>query len=267
MLDEVLFALCPGDVLDVLEDGLERAELVEQGGRRLVADPRDSGDVVRGVALEADQVGHLVGPDAVPVEDARLVVEDGLRDALGGRHYPDVLPDQLEGIPIAGYHDGVDAPVGRLGCERRDHVVGFVALDRDVGVPEGIDQLDQVGPLVPEEVGFRWAVRLVLRVDLLPPRHAGIPCHDDLARVVLGNQLDQHRGEAEDRVGRPAVRGRHRIREGEKGPVGEAVPVDQEETTLGPRFAVLGHRPIIGPGDEPLDPGSVLRSPTRWEFV
>ena len=44
-------------------------------GGGLVPDPRDAGDVVRGVALEPDQVGDQLGRDAVALDDAVAVVD------------------------------------------------------------------------------------------------------------------------------------------------------------------------------------------------
>ena len=58
VLGEVLLALRAGDLVDVVEHRLQRAELLQQLGGGLVADPRNAGDVVGGVALEPDQVGH-----------------------------------------------------------------------------------------------------------------------------------------------------------------------------------------------------------------
>ena len=46
VLEQVLFALRPADVLDVRQHSLERAEALHQLAGGLVADPRDAGDVV-----------------------------------------------------------------------------------------------------------------------------------------------------------------------------------------------------------------------------
>ena len=56
VLGEVLLPLRPGDLVDAPQHRLEGAELLQQLGRGLVADPGDARDVVGGVALEADQV-------------------------------------------------------------------------------------------------------------------------------------------------------------------------------------------------------------------
>ena len=53
---QVLLALGARDLVDRVQHLLERAELLQELRGGLVADARDARDVVRGVALEADQV-------------------------------------------------------------------------------------------------------------------------------------------------------------------------------------------------------------------
>ena len=79
--------------------------------------------------------------------------------------------------------------------------------------------------------------RLVLGVDLLAPARAGVPDDDGRLRAVLGEDLHEHRGEAEDRVRRKAGRGRDRLGQREERPVDERVAVDEEELV-----GAVGHR-------------------------
>ena len=87
VVGQVLLALGAGDLVDARQDGLEVAELLEQVRGGLVADARDAGDVVRGVALEAVEVGDQLGRDAVAVDDGVAVVDLRLGDAAAGRHH------------------------------------------------------------------------------------------------------------------------------------------------------------------------------------
>ena len=60
---------------------LERPVLLQQLGGGLVADARHAGDVVGGVALQPDEVGHQLGRDAVALDHALAVVHARVGDA------------------------------------------------------------------------------------------------------------------------------------------------------------------------------------------
>ncbi len=221
--------LAPGDLVDAVEHGLEVAEALQQVGGGLVADPRDAGDVVAGVALEADEVRDQLGRDAVAVDHALAVVDLGVGDAAAGGHDPHAVGDELVGVAVAGDdHHGDPALLGLLG-QRGDHVVGLVALDGDVAVAERLDERAQVRPLELQQVRAAGALRLVVGAELLAAGHPRVPDHDRRDGAVVGEDLHEHRREAEDRVGRAPVGGRDRLGQREERPIGEGVPVDQEE--------------------------------------
>src|SRR5205085_2810395 len=73
-------------LVEPAEERVERAELADQLGGRLHADPRHAGDVVGRVALEGLVVDHLVGPQAEPLVDPRHVIHHGVLDAGPGGH-------------------------------------------------------------------------------------------------------------------------------------------------------------------------------------
>ncbi len=231
VVDQVLLALGAADLIDVIEHLLERAEPLQQLGRGLVPDAGYAGDVVAGVALEADEVRDQLGGNAVAVDDAVAVVDARVGDAAAGRHDLDAVVDELVGVAVPGHDHHRDRRLGlpRRLHDRRDHVVGLVPLDRQVAVTERLDQRRQVGPLLPEKVGPARALRLVVGVDLLAAGVARVPDHDRRLRAVVGEDLHEHRGEPEDRVRRLAGRGRDRLREREERAVGKAVAVDQKE--------------------------------------
>ena len=105
VVGQVLLALGARDLVDV---GEHRPRATpnrcrsSRGG--LVADPRDAGDVVRRVALEAVEVGDQVGGDPVAVDDGVVVVDLGVGDPAARRHDPHVRVrvDDLEGVAVAG---------------------------------------------------------------------------------------------------------------------------------------------------------------------
>ena len=88
VLAQVLAPLLARDLVDVLEHLLERPVLLQQLGGGLVADAGDARDVVRGVALQPDEVGHELGRDAVALDHALAVVDAGVGDPARGGHDP-----------------------------------------------------------------------------------------------------------------------------------------------------------------------------------
>ena len=226
---EVLLALGAGDALDVAEHALEVAVLLEQLRRRLLADPRDARDVVRGVALEAHEVRDQLGRDPVAVDHRVAVVHLRLRDPATGGHHSHARLDQLEEVAVAGHDHHVEALVARAAGDGGDHVVGLEALHAHVLVAEAVHERLHVRPLLREQVGLRVALALVLLVDLLAARHAGVPDHQRGLHAVLGDDLHEHRGEAEDGIRGLPLRGSDRLGQRKKRAINEAVPVDQEQ--------------------------------------
>ena len=90
VLDQRLAPLLARHGIDVGVDALERAEAHEQLGGRLVADARDARDVVGGVALEADEVGHEPRRDAVAGLDALGRVDVHVGHAARREQHADV---------------------------------------------------------------------------------------------------------------------------------------------------------------------------------
>ena len=126
--------LGPGrrELVDVLEHRLQRPVLRDQLAGGLVADPGDARDVVGRVALEADEVGHLVGPNAVAGLDALGGVDVDVGDPARGHHQRHVLGAELEGVAVGRDDARLDPGLVRPGRERRDHVVRLPALELEV---------------------------------------------------------------------------------------------------------------------------------------
>ena len=208
VFDERLFALGAADLLHVGEHLLERAVALDQLAGGLVADPRHAGDVVRRVPLQPVEVRDQLRRDAVAVDDRLTVVDLGVGDAARGGHDLDhaLGVDQLEDVAVAGHdhHGDAGARAQRAVGQRGDHVVGLEALDADVGVAEGLHQRFHRRPLLLEQIRARAALGLVLGEDLGASRAAGVPHDHGRAHAVVGDDLHEHRGEAEDRVGRLA---------------------------------------------------------------
>ncbi len=225
-------------LVDVLEHRLERPVLADQLAGGLVADPGDSGDVVGAVALEADEVGHLLGLDPEAELDPLRGVDVHVGDPARGHHQRDVVAHELEGVAVGGDDGGLDAGLVGAVRERRDHVVRFPALELEVPVAEGLDDRPEVRELLPQEVRHRLALALVGLERLVAVDRARVPGDRDGLRLVVGQKLEEHVGEAEQRVGGEALARRELLRQREKRPVGEVVAVDQEQLGVARRRVV-----------------------------
>ena len=182
VLGQVLLAFGAGDLVDACQHLLQRAELLQQLGRGFLADPRDAGDVVGGVAAQAHQVGDQLRRHPVALFDRGAVVDLRLGDPARGAHHPHPVADQLVGVAVAGDDHHLDPLLARLSRQRGDHVVGLEAVDLDVGVAEGLDQRHQVRPLLAQQVRARFALGLVEVVGDLAPGHPRVPGDDDALR-------------------------------------------------------------------------------------
>ena len=216
-------------LVDVLEHLLERAVLRDQLAGGLVADPGNAGDVVGGVALEPDEVRHLLGLDPEPQLDALGRVDVDVGDAARGHHQRDVVGDELEGVAVGRDDRRLDPGLVGAVRERGDHVVGLPALELEVAVAEGLDDRPEVRELLPQQVRHRLALDLVGLEQLGPVHGPRVPGDGDALRPVVGEQLEEHVREAEQRVRREALARRQLLRQRVEGAVGEVVAVDEEE--------------------------------------
>ena len=74
------------DVVDICHHIFDRAVLLEQYRRCLLADAGDIRDVIRAVALECPVVDELYGGKAVALNDFVVVINDCFGHAFDGDH-------------------------------------------------------------------------------------------------------------------------------------------------------------------------------------
>ena len=133
-----------GDLVGVLEQRVEGAELAEPLDRGLLADLRHAGQVVARLADERGDVGVLLGRHAVALDHGVAVVALELRDALHVRvEQRDVVVDELDRVAVARAHEHVEPLLGALRGEGREDVVGLDVLlleDRDAHRREAVLQ-------------------------------------------------------------------------------------------------------------------------------
>ena len=220
-------------LLDVVEHVLERAVLRDELAGGLVPDARDARNVVGGVALEPDEIGDLVGPDPVARLDPLGRVDVDVAHAARRHHQADVLRDELERVAVG--RDDARLDPGLVGArrERRDHVVRLPALELEIPVAERLHDRPQVRELLAEQVRHRPAAFLVDDVRGLGLRRAVhrpcVPGDRDALRPVVGEELEEHVREAEQRVGGEALARREFLGQREERSIGEVVAVDEEE--------------------------------------
>ena len=218
--------------VEVGVDALHAAELDEELGGRLVAYPRDAGDVVGRVALEADEVGDHVRPDPVALDDALRRVDDDVLHAARGHHDADVVGGELERVAVGRDHADLVPGVLRHPREGADDVVGLLPLDLQVAVPERLDDRLEPRLLLPQEIGHRLSVRLVVGRDLEPARRLGVPRHEHGPRPVVHEHPHEHVAQAQEGVRREALHRLELLGQGVERPVRKPVAVDQEDVAL-----------------------------------
>ena len=241
--DEVLAQRVAGlaaHLVHAVDQLVEGPELADPLLRRLLPHPRDAREVVARVAPQRREVGVLLGRERVALHDLLGRVAHEVGHALARVEHRDVGADQLERVAVARTDRHAHARGHGLRGERRDDVVGLVALDRehrDREHPQ--DVLDEVD-LAAELVGRRGPVGLVGRERLGPeglPRD--VERHRDVRRLLVAQQVDEHGREAVDGVRRLARRGAEVLRrQGEERPVGQRVPVEQQQTSAPARRGV-----------------------------
>ena len=127
----------------MVERVFERAVLRDEFLRGLLADAGDAGDVVGGVAREAEDVGHLVAALDAPLgqhlghaEDFRAVAH------AAGAIDEDAFIHELAEILVGRDHVGGEffPALERLAGERADDVVGLITVELERGQIEGADE-------------------------------------------------------------------------------------------------------------------------------
>ena len=119
----------------------------------------------------------------------------------------DAVADELKEVLVARDDRDVEAGRRRLHRQRPDHIVGFVALGGEDRHAERLARGVHHRNLLRELVRHRRAVRLVVGDEIVAEGAARqIERRGDELRLVLVEQLAEHRDEDVDGVGRRALR-------------------------------------------------------------
>ena len=91
-----------GQLVETFQQRLDRAEVLDQLGGRLLPHPRHSRHVVRGVAAQRLVVDELRRLEAVALAHLVRSVDEGVGDAAPRHEGVDARGDQLQAVEIAG---------------------------------------------------------------------------------------------------------------------------------------------------------------------
>src|SRR5699024_2065420 len=187
--------------------------------------------VVAALAHQCGQIAVQLRGYAVFVRDRRGVHPHQIRDAAARVEDGDGIVDELEGVPDPGADQYHVPGAGAAGGQGGEAVVGLEASvgegDDAQGPQHLLDQRDLAAELLRGFVPRAF----VVRVGLLAEGVAGdVEGHRHVGGFLVPEQVDQHRGEAVDGVGDLAGAGGEVLGgQGEEGPVGHRVAVDDQE--------------------------------------
>ncbi len=220
---------------------LEGAVIAQQVRRPLGADAFRAGQLIRGIAPERDEVGHLAGLHAVPLAhlggtDARhLARPDRLKN---GRP----LRGELERVAVAGGDEGGPATPLLVGDGGGKKIVGLETWRLGVRETARGDEARQDAELI-DQFGVELTAGLIGLERLVAiGRHVqGIPADQHGPRLFGLVQPQQEIDEANDRAAAQIAAPADRLRQRVIRAMRERVAVDDEKRARGRAV----HRAVI----------------------
>ncbi len=219
----------PGKEGKAGEAVLEGPVFPEELHCRFGADPGNTGNVVAGVPDETLEVRELPRLDAELLPHLLLGEALELADAFARVQRLAVRGDELEEVLVPGDAKVLEAFLGSGARDCADEVVRLVALDLKDGHAQSAQHLLNQGKLGPQLFRGALPVALVGLVLLVP--EGSLPLvkgNDEVVRILLADHLLEHVREPVDRV-REEPGGGGKEGNGVEGPVGEAVPVENDK--------------------------------------
>ena len=196
------------DLVDVVDQRLQRPVLGDPLGGGLLPHARDAGQVVARVAAQRREVGVLRRGEPVLLLDGLRGEPGELADALVRVEHRDVVADQLQRVAVAGDHQH---PVALASAW-----VASVAMMSSASKPSSASTVMPSAPRTSLVMSI-WP-RNSSGVADRPALYSGyfseperLPGHverrRDVGGLLVAQQVDQHRGEPVDRVGGQAALG------------------------------------------------------------
>ncbi len=218
-----------------LEQVFDAAELGDQLLCRFWTDAGYAGNIVAGIAHQAQDVDDLVDSFDLPfVQHLRDAEDLGITTATARLVNEDIFRDQLVIVFVGCDHPGLKALVGRLMGQRADDVVGLVAGSANRRDVERVEQLVDVRQLFGNVFRHRIALCFVLgKLDVPLSRLGSVKRNGDVSRLFSFDDVI-------DRIDHAKNTGRAKSRRGESGAadqskvgtIGQRHPVQQKELFL-----------------------------------
>ena len=214
----------------VVEDRLETAVAAQQLGGGLRPHPLRARDAVGWVAAQGDEVGHLLGIDAIAV--AHLLRRDLFGAFVAGAdvEHRHAVSGALVHVAIAGQQQRTPSGLDLAASERAEQVVRLERLAPRHRPTEGFEEGRAVCPLGGEAVRHLIAIRVIGGKEL-GSVGGGVraEAEDDGSRVVRFHLAQDQVGRAEQGVDRLAVGPLDRVGQGVEGPEQHRWGVDHEQ--------------------------------------
>ena len=199
--DHVLLLL-PFQLVRVLDHTFQAAELLHQLHCRLLADARNTGNVVHRIAHQPEYVLHLIGVLQSPAR-ADLRRPELLRRiaTTTGFVHDDLVRDELPEILVRRNHErGVAFRFG-LFRQRADHIISLVAIALEDGDVHALDDAPDVREIGADIIGHLLPVRLVIEQCFVSfGRCSSVEHHGDVCGLLAPDQIEQGGGETERRA-------------------------------------------------------------------
>ena len=216
----------------MFEQVFDRAVLCDQFLRSLRSNAGDAGNIVGGIAREAENVSDLLDALDLPVLEHFGNTHNFRRQtALGGFIDEGVCVNELGEIFVRRDHVGVEAFFLCTTGERADQVVGFKTLRGDDRNIERFQEFLNAGNGGADFFGSFLTLCFVFGKFVVAERRpVNIEGDGDVRRTLFLDQFEQGVEKAEDGGNVAALRIDHRIaHEGEVRPVNQRHAVEKEK--------------------------------------
>ena len=214
-------------LIQMVVDILDAAELLDQLPGPLGANTRHAGDAVGGVPLDGLDVDHLPGAHAVVLLNLGHIVQGhlGLAEFRGGQPHGGGITHQLQAVPVTGGNHTGDSLLLALGGEGAQDIIGLPALAGDDLEPQISQQFLEHRQLLSQLFRHALAVGLVPLIGLVA-KGGTLPVKGNghTVRGGLLQQLVQHGEKPVNAVGVFPGLGGQQL-DAVKGPVENAVAV------------------------------------------